>query len=93
MMAPKSVVGESNPNAVRVPATQLGPEIAAVALALLDKREARTMVNKEFNTDIKKLEKRLRELSSEVKATGMRDQFQINFGSAITPAEEEDNEN
>lgn len=94
-MAPKAIVTDGAPNTVQVKSDQLGPEIAATALALLDKREARTMVLRGFNNDIKKMEKRLRDLANQVKQAGMRDSFQMNFGSVAveTPADEDDNDN
>jgi len=81
-MPTNSVVTETNPNVVQAQTReQLVNELAAVALALLDKREERAKTNKKFNTDIKDLEKRQRELATTVRSTGLRDSFQMNFGS------------
>lgn len=84
MAKSQAVIGDGAPNTVRVGQTreQLTNELAAVTLALLDKREARTKANKAFNADIKDLEKRTREIAQTVKAAGFRDEFQTSFGTA-----------
>lgn len=89
-MAPPKAVLTDSANTVRVPMKDISNEIAATSLALLDKIEERTTANKEFNTEIKKLQKRLRELATEVKSAGMRDQFQMNFPAPKPPLETDD---
>lgn len=90
-MSSKSVVTEANENVVQVQTReQLINELAAVSLALLDKRDERTKANKKFNADIKDLEKRNRELAQTVKSTGIRDSIQMNFPSATNSAPEDE---
>jgi hypothetical protein len=84
MATPRSVVSEANPNSVQVHTRdELVNELAAVALAMLDKREERAKANKKFNSDIKDLEKRQRELATTIKSTGIRDSIQMKFGSVL----------
>ncbi len=69
-------------------------ELAAVSLALLDKREERTKANKGFNTAIKALEKRQRELATTIRgAPGMRESLQMTFASIVPQQEKEEGEN
>jgi hypothetical protein len=92
MARTQAVIGDDSPNTVRVGQTreQLTNELAAVTLALLDKREARTKANKAFNSDIKDLEKRTRELAQTIKSSGFRDAFQTEFGTPSSAAPGED---
>jgi len=76
---------------------ELVNELAAVALAILDAREERTKANKNFNSKIKNLEKRQRELAMTVRTSpGMRESLQMTFPSIIPqppPDEEDDDQN
>lgn len=82
-----AVIDSGAPNTTPVHTRdQIVNELAAVSLALLDKREERTKANKRFNADIKDLEKRQRELAQTVKSSGMRESIQMNFGSFSKPA-------
>lgn len=87
-----AVIGDGAPVTVRVGQTreQLTNEVAAVTLALLDKREERTKANKKFTTDIKDLEKRCRELAQTIKASGFRDSFQTSFGTVPVHGPDDD---
>lgn len=91
MAKEQAVLGDGAPNTVRVGQTreQLTNELAAVTLRLLDLREERTAANKRFNTEIKNLEKRNRELAQTVKASGFRDAFQTSFGTEPEDGEED----
>jgi len=55
----------------------LNQEIAAIAMAILDKEGERTEWNKRANTDLKKLKKRLLEVAHEIKAGGNQVPFQF----------------
>jgi len=92
-MAPKAVITEGAANTVPVRTRdELVNELAAVTLALLDKREARTKANKAFNADIKELEKRTREVATTIRSSGIRDSLQMTFGSTIAAREPGDDE-
>lgn len=60
----------------------LAYEIAAVSAAILDAREEKTRVAKQFNTDIKALEKRQRKLIEEIRSSGDT-QLVMKFGSSV----------
>ena len=70
MGEPKAVITDSE-RTTRVPST-LTQELAAVSLAILDKREERTNANKQFNSEIKKLEKRQRDVATQIRAGGIQ---------------------
>jgi hypothetical protein len=98
MAGPRSVITEGAPNTAQVHTReQIVNELAAVALALLDKREERTKANKSFNSAIKDLEKRQRDLATTVRSSGIRDTIQMNFASVkpqvATETPEDDDEN
>ena len=80
MAQPQAVLTDSS-NTVRV-SRDLAYEIAAVSAAILDAREEKTRVAKKFNTDIKALEKRQRELINEIRSGGDT-QLAIRFGSTV----------
>lgn len=83
MAGPKQVIGDGAPNTQRVGTREeLTNELAAIVLQLLDKRESRTKANKAFNSDIKDLEKKQREIATTIRSVpGMRETFQTEFGS------------
>lgn len=91
-MKEQPVIGDDAPNTTRVGQTreQITNELAAATLQLLDIRESRTQANKKFNIEIKKLEKRNRELAQTVKVSGFRDSFQTSFGSAPVHGPDDD---
>lgn len=82
---PSSTVTTDAPHAVPI-AVDLNHELAAVALAILDKEDARRDFNKEINTEIKKLKKRQRDLATEIKSGGR--QIPISFYAAPDAKEE-----
>ena len=69
-MALKSVVTDSD-RTERVPST-LPQELSAIAIAILDKESERTEMNKKFNSEIKKLKARLRDVATAIKSGGMQ---------------------
>lgn len=82
------ITDDTNTIAIR---RDLNQEIAAIAMAILDKEGERTEWNKRANTDLKKLKKRLLEVAHEIKAGGNQVPFQ--FTSAVErAAETDDNE-
>lgn len=97
MAKPTAVIADGAANTVPVRTRdELVNELAAVAIALLDKREERTKVNKKFTADIKELEKRQREVATTINAApGIRDSLQMTFGSVVpaAPPEDEDEGN
>lgn len=93
MGKPTAVITDGAPGTVPVRTRdELVNELAAVAIALLDKREERTKVNKKFTADIKDLEKRQREVATTIRSSGVRDTLQMTFGSVVPPREPGDDE-
>jgi len=84
------ITDDTNTIAIR---RDLNQEIAAVAMAMLDKEAERTEANKRFNTELKKLKKRLLEVAHEIKAGGNQIPFQfeamVSAGAADDTEEEE----
>lgn len=81
------ITDDTNTIAIR---RDLNQEIAAIAMAILDKEGERTEWNKRANTDLKKLKKRLLEVAHEIKAGGNQVPFQ--FTSAVAEAADTDEE-
>lgn len=78
------ITDDTNTIAIR---RDLNQEIAAVAMAILDKEGERTEYNKRANSEIKKLKKRLLEVAHEIKAGG--NQIPFEFSSAVARASDE----
>lgn len=77
---PSSTVPTDVPHAVPT-SRDLALEIAAVAAALQDARRDKRAKAQEFTVEIKRLEKRERELIDEIRSQGT--QLSINFGSKV----------
>ena len=82
MSNPTAVLNENAENIVRM-SRDLTYELAATTAAVLEAREEKTRVAKVFTAEIKKLEKRQKELIVEIRSSGDT-QLVMKFGSSVS---------